>query len=196
MSQINTNSSRNPFSHSSYKEAISNSNRSFDMIYDFEDSIFNENDLAYRLLIKSTFKLHTNRKGKKSVIIYDEIEIGDNGDKKTIDDIKNYRSQITKLNNKYIKFLERLEEIENLISNEIKNGDKLKIILEFSKDVQNSKNSENEKIDGIEIKCYYKIEDHQNYGFKLEPSYVDSKILEGWNKEGISFFIDDINENL
>ena len=195
MSNRNTNSSNNPFSHSSYKEAILNSNKSFDMIYDFEDSIFNENDLAYRLLIKSKFKFHINREGQEP-IIYDDIQIGDNGDKKTINDIKNYRSQITKLNNKYIKFLERLEEMENLISNEIKNGDKLKIILEFSKDVQNSKNSENEKIDGIEIKCYYKIEDHQNYGFKLEPSYVDYKILEGWNKEGISFFIDDINENL
>ena len=196
MSNRDTNSSKNPFSHRSFKEIILNSNRSFDIINDFEDLIFNENDLAYRLLIKSTFKLHTNKKGQKSVIIYDEIVIGDNGDKKTIDDIKNYRSQITKLNNKYIKFLERLKEMENLISNEIQNGDNLKIILEFSKDENNSDNSENQKIDGIEIKCYYKIEDPQSYGFKSEPSFVDYKILGGWKKEGITLFIDDINENL
>ena len=188
MSKRDTNSSKNPSSHSSFKESILNSNRSFDKIYDFD-----ENDLVYRSLIKSTFKFHTYRKGH---IIYDEIKIGDHDDKKTFDDIKYYRSQITNLNNKYIKFLERLKEIVNLISNEIQNGDKLKIILEFSKDDNNSKNSENEKNDGIEIKCNYKIEDPQSYGFKTEPSYVDYRILEKWNKEGISFFIDDINENL
>ena len=122
MSKRDTNSSKNPFSsNSSFKESILKSNRSFDKIYDFD-----ENDLAYRSLIKTIFKFHTDRKGH---IIYDEIKIGDHGDIKTIDDIKYYRSQITNLNNKYIKFLERLKEMVNLISNEIQNGDKLKITL-------------------------------------------------------------------
>ena len=176
------NLSNNPLSNPSFKEAQSQSNKAFDMNYDFEDSRLDKNDLAYQVLSKSIFKFHI---GKEDYIIYNEIEIGDNGDKKTIDEIKNYRSKNAKLNDKYIIFLERLKEIENIMKDEIENRDNLTIILEFSKD--DYKNFEN--IDRIDIKCNYKTENPQN----SEP-FMDDNILGDWNKQGLSYFISSLKK--
>ena len=184
----NTNPSNDLFSNSSVKKAQKQSNKTFDMRYDFEDSKIDKDDLALRVLKKSKFKFHINKKGKEAIIIYDNVEIGDNGDKKIIDDIKNYRSNNTKVNDKYLKFLDRLTEMENQIRKGIENGDNLTIVLEFSAD--DSTNSEIDYIDRIEINCKYKTEKPQN-----SETFKDDNILsENWNKNGLSFFIDSLNE--
>ena len=183
----NTNLSNNPFSNSSFKKAQFQSNKSFNMRYTFEDSRIDKDDLALRVLKKSKFKLHINKKGKEAIIIYDNVEVGDNGDKKQIDDIKNYRSKNTKLNDKYDIFLKRLTEMENQIRKDIENGNNLAIVLEFSAD--DSTNSEIDYIDRIETNCEYKTENPQN-----SEIFKDDNILsEKWSKNGLSYFIDSLN---
>ena len=176
----NSNFKSNPFSNPNFKEALS-SNKTFDMKYDINVDI---NDLAFRVLIKSTFKFHIKRKGQEADIEYDEIEIGDIGDKKTRDEIENYSSNNKKIKGKYIKFVERLKEIENEMKKEIKN-ENLKIILEFSNQLTNI--SEND-IDKIDIKCSYKAEN-----YKSSEPFIDLNILGDWKKEGLSFFIYNLN---
>ena len=145
--------------------------------------------MAYKVLIKSTFKFHIEGKGQEAKIIYDEIEIWDNGDIikiEEIEEIQKYISINTKLKDKYNKFLERLKKMENIMKDNIKNIDNLKIILEFS--CKDSKISEKD-IDKIEIKCKCNTENPQS----SEP-FVDNNILgEKWNQDGLVFFIDDIN---
>ena len=180
------NLSSNPASNSIVKEAQSQSNKTFDMKYDFEvDKI--DLDLAYRVLIKSTFKFHIKGKGKEADIKSDEIEIEDKGDKITFDEIKNYKSSNTKLNDKFQKFLKKLEEMEDKMKNEIENGENLKIILEFSR--YDSRNTERDNIDELDIKCIYKTENSQ-----ISETYEDDNILENWTKEGLSLLIDSLNE--
>jgi hypothetical protein len=182
------NLSSNPASNSIVKEAQSQSNKTFDMKYDFEvDKI--DLDLAYRVLIKSTFKFHIKGKGKEADIKCDEIEIEDKGDKITFDEItiKKYESSNTKLNDKYKKFLKKLEEMEDIMKNEIENGENLKIILEFSR--YDSRNTERDNIDELDIKCIYKTENSQ-----ISETYEDDNILENWTKEGLSLLIDSLNE--
>ena len=158
------------------------------MNYDFEDNIIDlDLDLAYRVLIKSTFKFHIEGKGQEAKIICDEIEIWDNADKIKIEKIRKYRSLNTKLDDKYIIFKKRLEKMENIMKENIINIDNLKIILEFS--CKDSKISEKD-IDKIEIKCKCNTENPQS----SEP-FVDKNILgEKWNQDGLIFFIDGINQ--
>ena len=121
----NSNLTSNPCSNPIFKEAQSQSNKSFDIQYDSNVDI---NDLAFGVLKKSTFKFHIKRKGQEADIEYDEIEIGGNGVKKTRDEIENYISNNKKINDKYIKFKERLKEIENIMKIENEN-ENIKIIL-------------------------------------------------------------------
>ena len=180
------NLSSNPASNSIVKEAQSQSNKSYGQSFD-EDLRLDEKDLAYRVLIKSTFKFHIKGKGKEADIKYDEIEIEDKGDKKKIEEIKKYESSNTKLNDKYKNFLEKLKEMEKIMKKEIENGENLKIILEFSR--YDSRNTERDNIDELDIKCIYKTENSQ-----ISETYEDDNILENWTKEGLSFLIDSLNE--
>ena len=177
---------KNPTSNPDVKEAQSQSNKSYGKSFD-EDLRLDEKDLAYKVLIKSTFKFHIEGKGQEAEIKSDEIEIWDNSDKINIDKIKGYRPINTKLKDKYNKFLNRLKEMGDIMKDNIKNIDNLKIILEFS--CKDSKISEKD-IDKIEIKCKCNTENPQS----SEP-FVDKNILgEKWNQDGLVFFIDDINE--
>ena len=167
---------KNPLSNSDVREAQSQSNKSFDRQYNEDD----KDDLAYRVLIKSTFKFHIEGREQEAKIKYDEIKIGDHGDKKNEDEIKNYKS-----NDKYNKFLKILKDIEEIMKNDIERRDNLKIILEFS-----SKDSKIfEKDNKVEIECKYKTENNQS-----SEGYKDVIILgERWDKSGLAHFIESIN---
>ena len=168
---------KNPTSNSSFTKAQSQSNKSFDIQYNEDD----KDDLAYKVLIKSTFKFHIEGRGQEAKIIYDEIKIGEDGEKKNEDEIKNYKS-----NDKYNKFLERLNVIEEIMKNDFEKRDNLKIILEFSS--KDSKILEKD-INKVEIKCKYKTENNQS-----SEGYEDKNIFEDkWDKGGLAQFIDNIN---
>ena len=168
---------KNPTSNSSFTKAQSQSNKSFDIQYNEDD----KDDLAYKVLIKSTFKFHIEGRGQEAKIIYDEIKIGEDGEKKNEDEIKNYKS-----NDKYNKFLERLNVIEEIMKNDFEKRDNLKIILEFSS--KDSKILEKD-INKVEIKCKYKTENNQS-----SEGYEDKNIFEEkWDKGGLAQFIDNIN---
>ena len=83
--------------------------------------------------------------------------------------------------------MEKLKEMENIMKNEIENGENLKIILEFSR--YDSRNTERDNIDELDIKCIYKTENSQ-----ISETYEDDNILENWTKEGLSLLIDSLNE--
>ena len=188
----NINRSSNLFSLSNISKEISNDNKSFGMEVrngsndnksfgmevrnGSEDQGFDENDLAYKILKKSIFKFNINRNGQEASIKYDEIKIGDNGDKiNNFDEIEKYSSQNIVLKKKYDIFMDRLKKIKNRIIEKLGNKDNLTFIIEFSK---NEENSKQDNINGIEIKCNYRIENPQSHGFdELELNIEDNKIL-------------------
>ena len=174
-------SSSGPFSKESYKSIKEKSNRSFDN--DFEEE-YNENELEYKILNNSKFILHTNKKGKKPFIIYDEIKIIKNGkeiENKTIEEVKNATTNNDKLSNNYIKFLSFLNKFESNISNEFINSYKLKLTLTF--ETQNIKN------DDFIIICLYDVE----IPGENNEQFRDDNILTNGIGEGFQYVLSEIN---
>ena len=63
--------------------------------------------MLYKILKNSKFTLHTNKKGQKPFIIYDEIKIIEDEketENKTIEEIRNAFSFNDRLSNNYKKF--------------------------------------------------------------------------------------------
>ena len=86
-----------------------------------KEEYYNENELEYKILNNSKFTLHTNKKGQKPFIIYDEIEIIINekeSEYKKIEDIRNATTSNKKLENNYKKFLSFLDEFESKLLND------------------------------------------------------------------------------
>ncbi len=176
-------SSSGPFSKESYKSIKEKSNRSFDN--DFEEE-YNENELEYKILNNSKFILHTNKKGKKPFIIYDEIKIIKNGkeiENKTIEEVKNATTNNDKLSNNYIKFLSFLNKFESNISNEFINSYKLKLTLTF--ETQNIKN------DDFIIICLYDVE----IPGENNEQFRDDNILTNGIGEGFQYVLSEINSS-
>ena len=142
-------------------------------------------EIAFKLIDKSIFKFHTNKKGEEPFIIYDEIKIGDKEEKiNHIEEIKNARSSNKVLNDNYNKFIKYLEEIENKIKNEFIHEYKLTIILQFE---TNSLNQNN-----FNINCHYTVnipEENEPHDFK------DENILLNTLKQGLSHLIAEINND-
>ena len=113
--------------------------------------------LAYRLLKKSTVILKTKKEGEKLSFFFESVNYGDNhifiSYEKSLK-IKEYfitnksKSIIAK---SYVKYMEFLDEFKNRINREFKNEYELKIDLEF----QIIDNINNDSI--YNINCYYKF---------------------------------------
>ena len=77
--QSHNNSQRRDISSpSSPSSKISYKSFNIDSDFDFDDDdeeVFNEDELEYKILNKSKFVLHTNKKEEKPFIIYDEITL-------------------------------------------------------------------------------------------------------------------------
>ena len=91
----NYSSSNNPFSPKSYESAKAKSGRSLEIDVEEKVPTFEDikgkfsNDIVIKVIEKSIFKFHTNKKGQEPFIIYDEIKIGDRGEKiNNIEEIK------------------------------------------------------------------------------------------------------------
>ena len=99
----NDSSSIRPFSHNSYNSEKKKKKR--DIYNEFENGGYNINELQYKILSKSKFFLHTNKKGQTPFFIYDEIKIIINEketENKTIGEIRNITTNNQKLKNNNI----------------------------------------------------------------------------------------------
>ena len=180
-------SSSGPFSKNSYKIMKERSNRSLDFDFDYEK--YNENELIYKILNNSKFVLHTNKKGNRPFIIYDEIKLckkekEKENENKTIDEIKNATTSNEKLLSNYKKFLLFLEEFEKSLENEFNNNYKLKITLNF--ETQNI-NINNDFI----ITCLYKVELPE----ENEETYKDENILTNGLSDGFQYMLNELNSS-
>ena len=154
--------------------------------YYFEEEN-NENELEYKILNNSKFTLHTNKKGEKPFIIYDEIKIIINekeSENKTIEEIRNTTTKYERLSNNYNKFLSFLNEFEIGLSNKFNNNYKLKVTLNF----------ETKKIDknnNFIITCLYEVAiPEQEIRF-----FKDNNILIDGLDEGFDYLLNEINES-
>ena len=185
----NYSSSNNIFSPKSYESAKAKSGRSLEIDVEEKVPTFEDikgkfsNDIVIKVIEKSIFKFHTNKKGQEPFIIYDEIKIGDRGEKiNNIEEIKKASSSNKILNDNYNKFIKYLEEIENKIKNEFIHEYKLTITLKFESNfcIQNNFN----------IICLYivNIQEEDPIEFK------DENILLNASKQGLSFLITEVNK--
>ena len=184
-------SSSGPFSQQSYKSAKQKSNRSFDNDFDDEE-YYIENELIYKILNNSKFVLHTNKKGERPFIIYDEITLFKKIKKekeekietenKTIDEIRKATSSIEILSKNYPKFLSFLDKFERTLENEFINNYKLKITLNFN--TQNINNNE------YTIICFYDVEISGNI-----EQYKDENILTNGIGDGFQYMLTEINSS-
>ena len=184
-SNYDSSSSSGPFSKDSYISIKEKSNRSFNN--DFEDEeYYNENELEYKILINSRFKIHTSKRGKTPFIKYDEIKIMKDGkeiENKTIEEIKNATTNNENLSNNYKKFLLFLDKLETTLSNEFINNYKLKIILTF--ETQNINNND------FIITCLYDVE----IPGENSEQYKDENILINGLGEGFQYTLSEINNS-
>ena len=110
--------------------------------------------MLYKILKNSKFTLHTNKKGQKPFIIYDEIKIIEDEketENKTIEEIRNAFSFNDRLSNNYKQFLSFLNKFESLLSNKFYNNYKLNMTLKFENVNGNSEN--------FIIPCLYEVTD-------------------------------------
>ena len=173
-----------PFSHESY--ILDNKNSKRDISKEFDNEIYNRNELQYKILNNSKFLIHTNKKGETPFIIYDEIKILINGkesENKTIEEIRNATSDNDKLSNNYKKFLTFLDNFQGKLSNEFVNNYKLKIALNF--ETQNINNND------FIITCLYKVEIP---GENIQ-TYKDINILDNELGEGFYCALSEINSS-
>jgi len=175
-------SSCGPFSNDSYK---SEKETFINLDNDFEYGDFNKNELVYKILNKSKFILHTNKKGRAPFIIYDEIKIivdEEETENKTIEEIRKAIIKDGRLINNFKKFLSFLDQIESSLSNEFINNYKLKISLNFE---TQSINNNNDFI----IACFYEIE----IPGENPEQFKDNNILTNGIGEGFQYMLNEIN---
>ena len=191
ISSTNESSTNNPLSRLSFKLEQGKSKRNFySNIVDDDEKIkeeyYNENELEYKILNNSKFTLHTNKKGQKPFIIYDEIEIIINekeSEYKKIEDIRNATTSNKKLENNYKKFLSFLDEFESKLLNDFKNSYKLKMTLNFrTKSINN---------DDFVITCLYDV---SIPGRNVEQ-FKDDNILSKGMGEGFLYAFSEINSD-
>jgi len=179
---INDSSTINPFSLTSYKSEIQKSKRNISD--EFGGYI---NDLEY-ILNESKFILHTNKRGEKPFIIYDEIIVIKNENEienKTIEEIRKITTynDNDKLANNYKKFLSFLDTYESKLSSDFINNYKLKITLNF--ETQNIKNND------FIITCLYDVE----IPGENSEQYKDENILTNGIGEGFQYMLNEINSS-
>jgi len=151
-----------------------------------EEEYYNENELEYKILNNSKFILHTNKKGQKPFIIYDEIKIIINekeSEYKTIEDIRNATTNNKEIENNYKKFLLFLDKFESKLINDFKNSYKLKMTLNFTtKSINN---------DDFVITCLYDV---SIPGRNVEQ-FKDDNILSKEMYEGLLYAFYEINSD-
>ena len=189
---INENSSsysNSYFSSPSYLNAKEKSGRSlenFEEPQKDEYTIIKEkysNDAIFNILDYSFFKFHTNKKGSKPLIIYDEITFQKNK-KITIDEVKKLTSNNEVIMNNYKKLLSVLSRIEEEIEKEFNFNYKITVTLNFKT------NSINNSI--FNIRCTYNlIIPHENKPFE----YADDNIIEKGLSSGLGYLIGEINSD-
>jgi len=175
-------SSCGPFSNDSYK---SEKETFINLDNDFEYGDFNKNELVYKILNKSKFILHNNKKGRAPFIIYDEIKIivdEEETENKTIEEIRKTSIIDERLINNYKKFLSFLDKFETALSNEFINNYKIKITLDFETQSINNNNDFN-------ITCYYEIE----MPGENPEQFKDNNILTNGIGEGFQYMLNEIN---
>ena len=153
-----------------------------------------EEILANELLIKSEFRLHTNKRELNPFIIYDDINYGNSKIKinEKFPQIKKYfKGNKTEniLFKNFHKFIKFLKEFKNRLKDEFKLNYNLRIDLNFEKEG-------NDNIDKTyNIKCIYKF-------YNPDPkendkiSFVDENILfdgNNSNLQGFPYLINEIN---
>jgi len=180
-------SSNNPFSNKSYKSIKEKSNRSYDNDFEDDEYYYNRNDLEYKILSNSRFKIHTSKKKTTPFVNYDEIKIMKDGkeiENKTIEEIKKISTNNEKLSNNYKKFLSFLDKFETNLYNEFINNYKLKITLTF--ETQNINNN----YDFI-LTCLYDVE----IPGENSEEYKDDNILINGFGEGFQYVLSEINSS-
>ena len=178
-------SSNNPLSSPSFKIEQDRSKRNFysNIFYEEEkinkeEEYYNESEMEYKILNKSKFKLHTNKKGQTPFIIYDEIKIIINEketENKTIEEIRNTTTNNQKLKNNYNKFLSFLDKFENTFLN-------LKMTLNF--EIKNIDNNNN-----FIITCLYDV----SIPGLNDEQFKDDNILTNGFGEGFQYAFSEIN---
>ena len=185
-------SSNNPLSRPSFKIEQDRSKRNFysNIFYEEEKIIkeeeyYNESEMEYKILNKSKFKLHTNKKGQIPFIIYDEIKIIINEketENKTIEEIRKTTTNNQKLKNNYNKFLSFLDKFESTFLNNFKNKYKLKMTLNFeTKNIDNNNN--------FIITCFYDV----SIPGLNDEQFKDDNILTNGFGEGFQYAFSEIN---
>ena len=192
ISSTNESSTNNPLSRLSFKLEQGKSKRNFysNIVDDNEkikeEEYYNENELEYKILNNSKFILHTNKKGQKPFIIYDEIKIIINekeSEYKTIEDIRNATTNNKEIENNYKKFLLFLDKFESKLINDFKNSYKLKMTLNFTtKSINN---------DDFVITCLYDV---SIPGRNVEQ-FKDDNILSKEMYEGLLYAFYEINSD-
>ena len=185
----NSGSVSNPFSRDEYKKAKENSRlllgeAQFEepgALDDEEIKKILEKEKAFQILDKSKFSFHTNRKGQKPSIIFDEISVGKENRNYSIDEIENITSEKEILKENYKKFLEVLETIKSRVNNEFSFQYKLKIILDFN--TVEFKNSQ------FKIECNYTAEIPN----EKPNNFKDDNILEKGLTSGFPYLLNEIN---
>ena len=161
--------------------------------------------LAERILIKSEISLHTNKRGEKPFIIFDEINYGESQIKVEEEQLYKMKHFFESINindinvapatKNYLKYLEFIEEIKELIQEEFDSNYNLKIKLVFKKHnkIENSSNK------GIifNISCEYIFYPPNN---KIkEISFKEENILVNKTNspsQGFNFLILEINNDI
>ncbi len=144
-----------------------------------------EKEASFHILDKSTFSFHTNRKGIRPSIIFEEISVSHYQNRNfSFEEIKNMTAEDTTLEDNYKKFLNVLDKIISTINDEFSFQYKLKIILKFRTiDIQNSK---------YIIKCNYEAEIPGE-----DPYYYkDDNILENGINNGLKYLLNEINDEV
>ena len=187
---MNFNSSSSFFGGQSYKNEKEKSGRSLDIIDEEKEMTFEEiqkkfsDEIIFKVIKKSIFKFHTEKKGKETFISYDEIKIGDKEEEiNNIDEIKNFSSSEKILKDNYKKFKICLEEIENKIKYEFIHEYTLTITLQFE--------TNSSKSNSFITNCSYIIE----IPGEESINYKDADILLNGLKQGLPFLINEINND-
>ena len=188
--EIDNFSSFSFFNGGSFKNARRKSGGSLDIFEEPEKKEYNqemkksEKESLFYILEYSTFYLHTNKKGYKPSIIFDEISVAYQNRKFTIDEIKNMTSKDESLNKNYKQFLKVLETIISRIKKEFSFRYKLRIILNFKTiAIENAQ---------FKIKCNYTVEIPNEKPF----DYKDENILEKELTAGFPYLLNEINNEV
>jgi hypothetical protein len=175
----------NMFDGSSYRKAKEQSLRSVDKFEEEEkqEENFSEDDPVYKFLKHSIFIFHTNRKGQKPSIIYEEISDAKKTKKYTFEEITKLKSENGRIMENYEEFLKILETIESRITNRFTFKFKVKITLIF-KIISENNNKFN-------MECTYTVE----LPHKEPIDFLDDNILEKGLISGLPNLMSEINSD-